>query len=376
MALNNILLGELIEPVERYNSELKYGVDDVRGVSNTKGMIETHADMSSRTFEKFYIVAPNEFVFNRRTTRNGERLGLAFNDTNRDYIFTNDYVVFKVKDDCKDKLDATYLYMFFLRDEFDRYVRYCSWGSATEFFNWEEMQAVPISLPDIKIQRKYVAIYNAMQKNQHSYECGLEDFKLVIDSTLDHFKTKSSKMTIGEMLEEVDIRNSKNEYSNVMGINIQKQFMPSNLTGSDKFKYKIVVPGQFAYSSMQTGRDKCIRIALLLQESPVIVSPAYSILRMKTSSVLAKYIMMWFSRQESDRYGWFLSDGSVRANLDLPVFFDIKIPVPSLSEQQSLVDLYDVYIKRRELNERLKSNLKALCPILIRGAITEAEATA
>ena len=110
MALNNILLGELIEPVERYNSKLKYGVDDVRGVSNTKGMIETHADMTSRTFEKFYIVAPNEFVFNRRTTRNGERLGLAFNDTNRDYIFTNDYVVFKVKDDCKDKLDATYLY--------------------------------------------------------------------------------------------------------------------------------------------------------------------------------------------------------------------------------------------------------------------------
>ena len=119
---------------------------------------------------------------------------------------------------------------------------------------------------------------------------------------------------------------------------------------------------------MQTGRDECIRIALLQQTEPIIVSPAYSILQTKCERVSAKYIMMWFSRYESDRYGWFLSDGSIRANLDLPIFFNINIPVPSSSEQQSLIDLYDAYLKRCEINERLKDTLKKICPILIRGA--------
>lgn len=374
MALNKTFLKGKIISLDIRNIDGQYKESDVRGISTQKEFIETKADLTGVNLNSYKIVPPKCFAYVPDTSRRGDKIAIAYNDTNQTYLISSIYTVFQVNENSG--LDADYLGMFFNRESFDRYARFHSWGTAREVFDWTELEQTSIDLPDIEIQRKYVAIYNAMQKNQHSYERGLEDFKLVIDSTLDHFKTKSSKMTIGEMLEEVDIRNSKNEYSNVMGINIQKQFMPSNLTGSDKSKYKIVVPGQFAYSSMQTGRDKCIRIALLLQESPVLVSPAYSILRMKTSSVLAKYIMMWFSRQESDRYGWFLSDGSVRANLDLPVFFDIKIPVPSLSEQQSLVDLYDVYIKRRELNERLKSNLKALCPILIRGAITEAEAIA
>lgn len=377
MALNKVLLGELIEPVERYNSELKYGVNDVRGVSNTKGMIETHADMSSRTFEKFYIVAPNEFVFNRRTTRNGERLGLAFNDTDRDYIFTNDYVVFKVKDDCKDKLDATYLYMFFCRDEFDRYVRYCSWGSATEFFNWEDMQAVPITLPNIKIQRKYVAIYNSIQKNQHNYERGLEDFKLVIDSTLDNFKNKYPSKPVSDMLEEVNVRNTDNKHSVAMGINLNKQFMPSKSASANLSNYKIVNTGEFACNFMHVGRDEALPISMLNSPESVIVSPAYATMKVKPdSNILAQYIMMWFSRSETDRYTGFLCDGSVRGNLDLSSFMSIKMPVPSPNEQHALVELYNVYLKRLELNERLKYNLKTICPILIRGAITEAKAKA
>ena len=149
-------LGAYIEQVFRTNSELRYGLDDVRGVSNTKGMMQSRSNLIGRTFEKFLVISPGDFVFNRRTTRNGEKIGMAFNNTDRDYIFTEDYVAFKVKDECRNILMPEYLYLFFRRSEFDRYARYMSTGSATEFFNWEDMCNVPFTPPAMEYQEKMV----------------------------------------------------------------------------------------------------------------------------------------------------------------------------------------------------------------------------
>lgn len=91
-------LGQLIEQVERRNSELEFGADAVRGISNTKQIQMTKADISNRSFKKFQIVKDREFVYNRRTTRMGEKIGLGFNDVGYDFIVTEDYTVFKVKD--------------------------------------------------------------------------------------------------------------------------------------------------------------------------------------------------------------------------------------------------------------------------------------
>lgn len=151
-------LGTYIEQVYRINSDLRYGLDDVRGVSNTKGMMQSRANLLGRTFEKFLVISPNNFVFNRRTTRNGEKIGMAFNNTDRAYIFTEDYVAFKVKDECRDVLMPEYLYLFFRRSEFDRYARYMSTGSATEFFNWEDMCNVPFKPPAMEHQKKLVRV--------------------------------------------------------------------------------------------------------------------------------------------------------------------------------------------------------------------------
>lgn len=157
-------LGEYIEIVSRVNSDLKYGIDDVRGCSNTKTMMQTRANLIGRTYEKFIVLKPQEFVFNRRTTRNGEKIGMAYNDTDREYIFTNDYVAFRVKKECLSELLPEYLYLFFCRDEFDRYARYKSTGSATEFFNWEDMCAVPIVIPSIDFQKTMVKAYRIISE--------------------------------------------------------------------------------------------------------------------------------------------------------------------------------------------------------------------
>lgn len=164
MKSNYNQLGQYIEMVSRTNSDLKYGIEDVRGCSNTKQMMQTRANLIGRTYEKFIVLRPQEFVFNRRTTRNGEKIGMAYNNTDREYIFTNDYVAFRVKQEYLDKLLPDYLYMFFCRGEFDRYARYKSTGSATEFFNWEDMCAVPFEIPPMDFQQLVVNAYKVLNE--------------------------------------------------------------------------------------------------------------------------------------------------------------------------------------------------------------------
>lgn len=375
MGLTKYKLGDLIELRDVRNSDLQYGIADVRGVNNLKQLMPTKADLNGRDLTKFQIVDPSEFVFNHRTSRNGSKFSIAYNYGERPIICTEDYVVFRVKDDCKQILDAIWLYMFFNRPEFDRYVITNSWGSSTEFYNWEDICSISLVLPPIDIQRKYVAVYHAMLANQQSYERGLEDLKLTCETLIDAYKHKAPKVSVGDILHEVDNRNIDNRITDVQGININKQFMPSvaNTTGVDLSKYKVVQKGQFSFSGMQTGRDQCIRIALLHEDTPIIISPAYSVFEMKREDILAEYVMMWFSRKEVDRLGWFMSDASIRTNLDMERFYEIQIPVPDLEVQKSIVEIYQVYNSCKKINEKLKTRIKDLCPILIKGSIEEAQ---
>ena len=274
---------------------------------------------------------------------------------------------------------SDYLNIFFRRFEFDRYVRWDSWGSATEFFNWEEMCDVPIDIPPLHIQQKYVDVYNAMLANQRVYEDSLGNLETAISASIEEFKHTAPRIAVGELLEEIDNRNRDGSLSNVQGININKKFMPSvaNLSTTDLTKYKVIQRGQFAYSAMQTGRDECIRIALFHEDEPVIISPAYSVLQVKAEveqPVLAEYIKLWFSRSESDRYGWFVSDSSIRASLELSRFYEIEIPLPSLEKQQAVVNFYNANHMITKNISKMSELLKDICPILIKGSLEEGKA--
>lgn len=369
MALTKYKLGDLIELCDERNLELQYGIDDVKGISIQKIFIETKADMTGVSLKPYILVKPDSFAYVTVTSRNGEKITIAHNDTQSTYIVSSSYIVFNVKR--KDLLHSDYLFMYFNRPEFDRYARFNSWGSARETFLWEEMCDIDIDIPPLSVQQKYVDIYNAMLANQRCYERGLEDLKLTIDVLLDSFKKSSKKQFVGDLLEEIDIRNTNNTFSEVFGVNITKQFMPSVASSKDLHNYKVVHKNQFVYSGMQTGRDECIRIALLDKDTPLIVSPAYSVLQVKSNVVMPEFIQMWFSRSEMDRLGWFMSDSSIRSNLDLPNFYEIKIPVPTIEEQNYLISIYSAYIIRREINEKLKVQIKDICPILVKGAVME-----
>lgn len=371
MALTKYTLGDLLVRNTENNETLQYSAENVRGVLNAKGISNTKVSVEGRDLTKFLVVRPGGFIFNHRVH---DKLGLGYNTSKEVYIFTNDYVAFYVRPDVKDTiLLPDYLYMWFLRSEFDRYMLFKTYGSATLFFNWDNMCELEITLPDIAVQQKYVDIYKAMVANQQSYERGLEDLKFTFDALVDRVKHTANKRPTRELLAEVDNRNDSGAVTSVQGINISKQFMPSiaDITGVDLKKYKLVQKGQFAFSGMQTGRDECIRIALYNEDAATIISPAYTVFETKDATVIPEYIMIWFSRTETDRRGWFMSDSSIRTNLDLDRFYEIEIPIPDEKIQKAIVDIFTVYTTRRKINEQLKVQLKDLCPILIRGSLEE-----
>lgn len=366
MGLKRYKIGELIKVVDEYNS---YGIKDFYGINIDKEFMPTLASVQELDETKYKIIKKNRFVFSGMQTGRDKciRIGMYTND--RPIIVSPAYMTFEIKD--TNIIMPTYFFMIFLSKEKDRLGWFYSDGSVRSNLDWDRFCDIDIELPDIEVQQKYVNIYKAMVANQQSYERGLEDLKLSIDASVDRIKTSTYSKSIGEILIEIDHRNDNGEIKNVQGINILKQFMPSvaDTNGVDLKKYKIVNKGQFAFSGMQTGRDECIRIALYQDNKPIIISPAYSVFELKDKSNIPEYIMIWFSRKESDRRGWFMSDSSIRSNLDLSRFYEIKIPVPKPEIQESIVKIYRAYLDRKRINEQLKAQIKNICPILIRGSL-------
>ncbi|MGI6242781.1 MAG: restriction endonuclease subunit S [Prevotella sp.] len=183
---------------------------------------------------------------------------------------------------------------------------------------------------------------------------------------------KTKWVRLGDCIEPCDERNSEGIKYPFYGLNKDKTFMPTvaDTNGLDNTKYKIVRKGFFVFSGMQTGRDECIRLGLYREESPIIVSPAYTTFNVKDiTKLLPEYVFIYFSRDEMDRYGWFLSDGSIRSNLDWDRFCDIRIPLPPLEVQQSIVNVYHCMEEARRIAEAARDELRTLCPALVQKAI-------
>ena len=374
MTLTEHKLGEFIELCDVRNSDLQYGADDVRGVNNLKLLMSTKADLEGRDLSKFQIVYPDEFVFNHRTSRNGSKFSIAYNDTDTPVICTEDYVVFRIKETCKPLLDSRWLYMFFNRPEFDRYVITNSWGSSTEFYNWEDICEVSIPVPPIEIQKKYAAIYNAMLANQQSYEQGLADLKVVCDAYIENLRRKLPSVPIGRYLRECDEKNSDLSVTLTQGVDVNMQFIPAKREAADKESTRIVRTGQFAFNKVVKSNGTKLPIAL--RSGPdCIISGSYQVFEVVDKvNLLPEYLMMWLSRPETQRKCGFNAWGSTRDIFPFEELCRLEFPVPNIETQQYIVNIYNAYQLRKEILKQLIEQIKHLCPILIKGSIEEASA--
>lgn len=376
MASTKYKLGTYIELREVTNTNLTFGPDDVRGVNNIKLLMPTKADINGRDLSKFQIVCPGDFVFNHRTSRNGSKFSIAYNDGERAVICTEDYVVFRIKENAKQLLAAEWLYMYFNRSEFDRYVITNSWGSSTEFYNWEDLCEVELNLPPFPVQQKYVDIYKAMVANQQSYERGLEDLKLVCDGYIEDLRRKMPCEAIGKYLEPVELKNDDLTFGidSVRGISIEKKFIETKADMKDVnlHPYLLIPPNNFAYVTVTSRNGEKISIALNDSDTTYICSSSYIVFRSKDiEKLLPQYLMLYFSRSEFNRYARFNSWGSARETFDWSEMCDIQIPIPDIKVQKAIAEIFAVYTTRKQINEQLKAQIKNICPILIRGSFKE-----
>jgi type I restriction enzyme S subunit len=170
-----VKIGDFIEVCDERNSEGIYTLKNLRGVSIEKKFIDTKADMACVSLVPYIVVKPDYFVFVPVTSRNGEKITLALNDSDDTYIVSSAYTVFRVKD--TKELLPEYLFMYFNRPEFDRYARFNSWGSAREVFTMDDMNEVKIPIPEIKVQQEIVNIHKCYIERQRIADALKEQIK-------------------------------------------------------------------------------------------------------------------------------------------------------------------------------------------------------
>lgn len=372
MKFTNIRLGDYIKRSTLNNKDLNYGIDLITGVNNQGLFMTPKGNTDGVDLKPYKIVNNGAFVYNPTRLE----LGSIAYRTEGLCIVSHLYMVFYLTEEGKKIIDPLWLYIYFRRSEFCREVTFRNFGSQRPEFNFNDMSDIVIPLPDINIQQKYVDIYKAMVENQQTYERGLDDLKLVCDAYIEDLKRKIPCEEIGPYIERHDIRNGKNGTKNVMGISTSKVFrIPTSKVNRNELEnYKVVKPRQFGFVQT-THNEKVFAYALNDTNDDIVISSVYEVFSTNEEKIIPEYLSMFFNRTEFDRYARFHSWGSARETFTWDDLIRVKIPIPDTKIQQSIVNIYNVYNKRKEINEKLKAQIKEICPILIKGSIEEAKRT-
>lgn len=374
MGLINIRLGDYIERSTQNNKDLEYGTDLIVGVNSQGIFAVPKGNTDGVDLKPYKIVNNGAFVYNPTRLE----LGSIAYRTEGLCIVSHLYMVFYLSEEGKKIIDPMWLYIYFRRAEFCREVTFRNFGSQRPEFNFNDMSDIIVPLPDIKIQRKYVNVYNAMLANQQSYERGLEDLKLVCDAYIEDLGRKLPCEIIGAYIEEFNQKNGGGlTLDSVRGIATSKEFIntKANMDGVSLNNYKVVEPGMIAFISDTSRRADKMSLALNQSDENYLVSSISTVMQTDSAKLLPKYLFLFFCRAEFDRYARFHSWGSARETFSFEDMKDVSIPIPNLEIQKSIVEIHEAYITRKEINEKLKAQIKDICPILIKGSIEEARKT-
>lgn len=366
-----VRLGDYIESTDVRNTDNKLTEKDVRGISTEKSFIETKANLDGVSLTFYKVVKPKEFVYVADTSRRGEKIALALNDSNNSYLISSIYTTFKSKDE--NNLIPEYLYLLLSRNEFDRYSRFNSWGSARETFDWSEMCRVKIPLPSIETQRELAAVYNGLKELAEENEKLLEPLSKSCQAFIVDCKKKYPSKRLGDYIEESDERNSAGKYTldDVRGISNLKELIETkaNLDGVSLTSYKVVNPREFVYVADTSRRGEKIALALNSSNVSYLISSIYTTFKTKdTKKLLSEYLFLLLSRSEFDRYSRFNSWGSAREIFDWSEMCRVQIPLPPIEIQQKIVDLYNCYEECKRIANQAREKIKSLCPALVQKA--------
>ena len=373
MGLTKIRLGDYIERSTINNKDLKYGTDLIVGVNSQGVFVRPKGNTDGVDLKPYKIVENGAFVYNPTRLE----LGSIAYRTDGLCIVSHLYMVFYLTNEGKKIINPMWLYMYFRRSEFCREVTFRNFGSQRPEFNFNDMSDIVIPLPDIEVQERYVEIYNAMLENQKNYERGLEDLKVVCDVYIEELRKEMPHKKLGNYISLCDEKNDDLVYSldAVRGISIEKRFIytKANMEGVSLKPYAVVKPDEFAYVTVTSRNGEKISLARNDSDETYICSSSYIVFKVDdTNTLLPAYLSMLFERSEFNRYSRFNSWGSARETFDWEEMKNVLIPIPNIEIQQDIVNIFETYNTRRDINEKLKAQINDICPILIKGSIEEA----
>lgn len=371
MAWTKVRLGELIEPVDERNN---LGIREFYGVNINKEFMPTVANTEGLDETKYKVVRKNRFVFSGMQTGRDCCIRISMYTGDAPILVSPAYTTFEIKR--TDIVSPIYFFMRFLSKEMDRYGAFCSDGSIRSNLDWDVFCDIEIELPEPAVQERFVAVYRAMAENRAAYERGLSDLKLACDAYIDKLRSQYPLQRLGAFIELVEEKNEELQYSidDVKGISIEKEFIDTkaDMEGVSLRPYWVIKPDEFAYVTVTSRNGEKISMAHNHSSDTYICSSSYVAFRVKNEEeLLPSYLEMLFKRDEFNRYARFHSWGSARETFDWDEMCDVKIPVPEISIQRAIVNIYEAYLLRKEIAERLGEQMRALCPILIKGSLEE-----
>lgn len=367
MALNKYKIGSL---VELYNEKCKIpnlSRFEVSGVNRDKEFFEPSQSVGADT-SNYKVVPPNYFACNLMHVGRDGVLPIAYNHSEKKKYVSPAYTVFKLTK--RNIILDNYFFIFLKSESRDRFFWFLTDSSIREGMAWNDFCDIDIELPDITVQQKYVDTYESMVANQKSYEKGLEDLKLVCDGYIENLRRTLPCEKIGNYVHQYNVKNTEGKITLEQGINIKKEFITPQRSNDNFYGRKIVRHGQIAYCTQLNNEN----VAVALRTGPdCIVSGVYDVLEFNDNcGLLPEYLMLWLIRSEFGRFVYWASQGTSYEFLTYDNLSNYKIPVPSIETQQAIANIYNVYIKRKEVNEKLKQLIKDICPILIKGSLKEA----
>ena len=367
LSVPRVKLGDFIIRSTVNNKDLRYGVDLIRGVSNEGMFTSPKGSTLDINLAPYKIVNNGAFVYNPSRLNIGS---LAYR-TEGLCIVSHLYIVFYLNEEGKKRINPEYLFMYFRRKEFYREVTFRNFGSQRPEFNFNDMSELEIPLPNIMVQQKYVDIYKAMVANQQSYERGLEDLKLDCDGYIEDLRRKMPCERIKPYIRAVNEKNENNAISLFQGVNVDHVFTEPKRVAENAEGGSIVRTGQFAFNKVMKSHNT--KLPFALREGPdCVVSNSYQVFEISnTEKLLPKYLLLWMNRSETQRFAGFISFGTTRDIFSFDDLGEVAIPIPSISIQQSIINIFTAYQKRTEINEQLKEQIKNICPILIKGSLEE-----
>ena len=364
-----VKLGELIELTFCTNSKNEFHAEDVMGMTITKEIIPTKANVGGTDLSKFLIVYPDEFVYNPRT--HGKKIGLGFNSTDKPFIISWNNVSFKIIDKCR--LNPYYLYLHLSRSEWDRSATFRSWGSSTEVFSWKEFCLMEIPLPGLEVQREYVSAYRSLQQLAEQNDALAAPLQEACNAFLAKAKEKYPLEAIGSYIELDEERNINNNLTidSLRGLATSKQLIltKANMEGVSLSSYKIMKPCSIAFVSDTSRRADKMSLGYNQSNQSFLLSSISTVFKISNIEKLEpKFLYLWFCRPEFDRYARYNSWGSARETFNWEDMQRVKIPLPPIEVQRSIVALYNCAEEARAIAKEAREQLKILAPAMVQRA--------